>query len=648
MTTPADRFKGWIDGLSESWKDRLRGWMASWLLKGIEDTFEDLEGKPREGLFAILDELIASPDTPSTIKPVLEKIRGHQSPAWFVTILIMLGAIIGSTVLAQFAPSLSALRYAAQRFAKMYRLDPATITRIWLRDKEGYEELWADLMDQGWDEERIAVAKELAKIIPPLADMVRFADFSAFDPEVIERWREFYDAPGFITEPFKLLGIFNEPPRDWANKYWFSHYVQPGRYELGEMFRRTESWRIGATPEDAAKLAELGVTEDDLTLAYRTMAYSEFWQKRLIELAKAIPTRVDVRRWWDMRTIDETELRSLYQRQGYFGKDLDNYVLWTKVYVAFPDLIARWTKGWITEAEVKSELTALGMPAARVDEMIETKKKAVAGEQAEEGKALTKSEIYKGVRMSKITREEGLELLGDMNYDEETADLLLATNVPVDEEDVVVKERELTKADIIKGLKTEVLTEPQAHDRLVELRYTPDDADFLIKIFLATITPPVDPRAKEASKADIVLAVKKGLITPEDAYLMLQDIDFTPEASEFILMVKAEVSPFSPVNFAEFKDLTQKYRKAAGMAAKPVPEELKKAAEEVVKLTAEVKSLKEAVEAEERGLVKEEVLPEAATAKLEELRVALHRAEANLFAAKTNYDSLVAQWRYGG
>ena len=63
-----------------------------------------------------------------------------------------------------------------------YRFDPGTITRIWLRDKPAYEKYWEDLKAHGWDDERIEVAKELAKIIPPLADMVRFADYSSFDP----------------------------------------------------------------------------------------------------------------------------------------------------------------------------------------------------------------------------------------------------------------------------------------------------------------------------------------------------------------------------------------------------------------------------------------------------------------------------------
>ncbi|GAH44521.1 unnamed protein product, partial [marine sediment metagenome] len=122
--------------------------------------------------------------------------------------------------------------------AKPFRLDPMTLIAIWLRDKPAYEKFFQDLRDQGYDEDRLNIFKELAKIIPPLADMVRFADFGSFDPKIIELWREFYDAPLWITEPMALLGITNEPGRDWANKYWFSHWRQPGRFELGEIYRR--------------------------------------------------------------------------------------------------------------------------------------------------------------------------------------------------------------------------------------------------------------------------------------------------------------------------------------------------------------------------------------------------------------------------
>jgi len=645
--TAGERFKNWIDGLSEAWKDRLRGWMRSWVAGGIEDLMDDLEPITREQVRTTLTQIRDLPETPPEYKKMIDEALETKSFGVLIMIVVSLGAMIFGMVSSTQIPHLSSLLYSAQRMAEIYRLDPATITRIWLRDKPAYEELWEDLRDQGWDEDRLAVAKELAKIIPPLPDMVRFADFSAFDPEVIAKWREFYDAPGWISEPFELLGVTNEPPRDWANKYWFSHWIQPGRYELGEIYRRGLLGEPLIGSEEVGGPGGEGEAEKMVKLAYRTMGYSAFWQEMLLQLVREVPTRVDVRRWWDMRTIDEAELRSIYQRRGYFGKDLENYVVWTKVYVAFPDLIARWSKGWITEDDVRSELLALNMPAERVEEMIQTKKKAVDAGKVDEERDLTKSEIYTGVKKGVITREEGIELLEDLNYTMEQAEFILNIHIPKDEEEAVEKTRELTKADILTGLKTAIITEEEAQARLEEIRYAPEDARTILAIFKAAAEPPIEAWQREASKADIVAAVKKGLITPENAYLMLQDIGFSAEAAHFILMVRAEVSPFSPINFPEFKDITQRYKIAIGKEERPMPEELKKAAEEVVRLTGEVEALKEALVKEERGLVEEEVLPEAATEKRDELRLSLHRAEAELKRVKTEYDSLVAEWRHG-
>jgi len=542
--------------------------------------------------------------------------------------------------------ALRRMEQAEERTAQTYRLDPISLITGWRRDPAAYEKYFDDLRDQGWSDERIEALKFFNDQYPPVPDIVRFADFGSFDPEVIAAWREFYDAPSWITEPMSLIGIPNEAPADWANKYWFSHWVQPGRYELGDMYRRG----LMGTPliggEEIGKPGGEGEAEKIIKMAYRTMGYSSFWQERLLQLVREIPTRVDVRRWWDMRTIDETELRSIYQRRGYFGKDLENYVTWTKVYVAFPDLIARWKNGWITIDEVRAELTGYGMPAARMEELLETKFKATAGDKTAAERDITKTDIIKGVKKGVITRGEGMELLMDLGYDEADADYILAINIPVDEEDVVIKQRDLTKTDILKGLKAAILTEDEVLEKLREIRYSQLDAEFLLKIYKALVKPPTEPREREASKADIVLAVKKGLITSEDGYLMLQDIGFTPEAAQFILSVRAEVSPFSPVSFQEFKDITGKWRKAAAMPSETLTEEIRQAAAEVVKLTKDLEILQALVKEEEAKLVKEEVLPAEATARRDELRVALHRAESTLAEAQGHYDALVAEWRH--
>ncbi|GAJ22302.1 unnamed protein product, partial [marine sediment metagenome] len=126
----------------------------------------------------------------------------------------------------------------------------------------------------------------------------------------------------------------------------------------------------------------------------------------------------------------------------------------------------------------------------------------------------------------------------------------------------------------------------------------------------------------------------------------LLDLDFTPEAAAFILEVKAEVSPFSPINYAEFKDRAEKYRRAAGMGVVEMPEEIKMAASLVVTLTGEVKALEDSIEAESRGLVAEEIIPEETTKRLKSLQVKRNRAIATLEKAKSEYDRLVAEWRH--
>jgi len=537
MKTPGERIKEWLEVLAGGWKDRLRGWMASWLMRGMEDLMESMEPEAIDEVSDILGSITEHPATPKQLKDLISKLTAGKHPLPLLILIPIAVLMFIPTITSIVQPLGNLLRYTQENIFHSHRLDPSTITNLWRRDKPAYDKLWDDLKDLGWSDERIDAAKELAKILPPLPDMVRFADFSAFDPEVIEQWRQFYDAPSWITEPMALLGVTNEAPRDWANKYWFSHWIQPGRYELGEIYRRGLLGKPLLGTEEIGGPGGEGEAERMVKLAYRTMGYSSFWQDNLLQLVREVPTRVDVRRWWDMRTIDEEELRSIYQRRGYFGKDLNNYVLWTKVYTAWPDLIARYSKGWITLDDVRKELTGLGMPSARVEEMIQTKVKAQEPGRVEEGKSLTKTEIYKGVKKGVITWDMGVELLMDLGYDEDEADYILTINV-------------------------EALTG-------------------------------------------------------------------------------------SPESYADFKAITAKFKRATGKEAATMPEELKKAAEDVIRLTKEIADLKRAIKDEEDLLVDDEVLPTVATAKRDELRTTLHRAEAELFRVKSGYDSLVAEWKHG-
>ena len=205
-------------------------------------------------------------------------------------------------------------------------------------------------------------------------------------------------------------------------------------------------------------------------------------------------------------------------------------MLWTKVYVAFPDLIARWRNGWITEDEVKSELTTLGMPDERATELIETKKKEVDGEKVADERALTKAEIYAGVKKGIISWEEGLDLLQDLGYSTDDATFILETRVGTETETPeVVKKRDLTKTDILNAIKKEVFTIPEGRLMLIDLGYSPGEADVLIMVKLGAST--------------------------------LSELD--------ALIVGA-----SPASYTDFKIRTQHYQQLMGKEVKVLPPEL--------------------------------------------------------------------------
>ena len=620
----SEHIENTIEHWREKWGEILGNFLGQVISSGSLKLMEALEkeGKP------YAQDFVDRFPIPPEIKVELENFLAQKSPIHLAAIAPMaIGVILGSligTFMGWALPITKWTSYVGEKLIHSYRLDPSSIITAWRRDKAKYAGLFDDLSDQGWTEERIEALKFFTLYYPSPAELVHWTAREVFEADKIDKYGLMDDADKLRREDFYKAGMDDEQ----INNHWIAHWEHASWMQIVEMLHRGI------------------ITEQDVKDWFPLVEMAPYWAEHLIQAAYTWPTRVDVRRWWDMRTIDETELRRLYSGMGYRGVNLDNYVLWTKVYVAFPDLLARWTKGWISLDEVKSELTGLGMPADRVEEMIQTKVKPDQAERTATEKDITKTDIIKGVKKGVISRSEGVELLIDLGYDEDESAYILDINIPKDEEEPVVKSRELTKADILSGLKAAIITEPEALTKLEALRYTPDDARTILDIFKAAAEPPLEAWQREASKADIVAAVKKGLITSENAYLMLLDIGFSAEAANFILMVRAEVSPFSPINYGEFKELTQKYRVVVGKEGKPMSEELIAAGAEVVKLTKDVKALQDAINAEGRTLIAKEVLPEAATARRDELQVALHRAESALRAAQVNYDSLVAEWRH--
>jgi len=621
----SDRINGWVDDRRTAWGGALGEFILGTIAKGATKTLVDLEPGVIDQVSETVRKVIDNPDIPLETKRMLEKSLEQGDilavgMGWLLSIIGLIPAMFGLG-----GPIGNILNHAQELALRSALLDPETAIRIWRRDPEKYAQFLEDLKYGGWTDERIEALKFATLFYPAPADLVRWQAREVFEPAMVEKYGLDDEFGGIDLEPFRKAGMTDEQ----SLNYWRAHWEHASWNQVVEMLRRGL------------------ITEADVWDWFRLVEIPPYWRDKLIGVSWEVPTRVDVRRFWDMRTIDEARLREIYTAQGYHGKDLDDYVLWTKVYTAFPELLARYKNGWITLDDVRRELVSLGMMPERADTMIEEKIKKAAPERTVTEKDITKTDIIKGVKTDVITRVQGVELLQEIGYDRDEAVYILDINIPTDQEDVVVEDRKISKADILKGLKAKVITRDDARTRLMELRYSSSNAELLLKIYDAQVAPPVDVKLKEASKADIVLGVTKGLIDQSEGYAMLLDLDFAPEAASFILFVKTEESPFSPISYNEFKDLTQKYRQAAGMEVTTMPEELKKAAEEVVRLTGEVEALEKSITEEKRGLIEGEVLPEATTRRLKKLQVAKNRAISELERVKSEYNSRLAEWRHG-
>jgi len=459
------------------WSEALKGWLINSIRFGIE-TLMDILGKAfAPVLKPFIEKMEESGEIPPELQPLLNEIKAPSGQIASMLAMSLGGSVMsgatGSFMQIAFArfgywigrllhpllPSdkelisswlrgnitddnllyyLRSLGYDDLAITTIKdlshpRLDVNTVMKLWLRNKELYEPVMKDLADQGLDPARISFLKELTNWIPTADEQTHWLAREVYEPNMVERYGLNDELPNYEETDFSKVGV---TPEQMSNK-WKAHWEHASYMQIREMLRRGVLNLDKTMPSPPTTEAGWEARDKEGIQAmfdwYRLVEIPPFWRDRLTEMAFEVPTRVDVRRFWDMRTIDEERLRSIYHAQGYHGKDLDDYILWTKVYVAFPDLIARYKNGWIAEETVKSELAALGMSPERLEEMWQTKFKTAQPERVAAEKSATATEIMKAVKKELITRSEGVERLGRLGYSPEEAEFKLDVYIGVSE-----------------------------------------------------------------------------------------------------------------------------------------------------------------------------------------------------------------------
>jgi len=126
-----------------------------------------------------------------------------------------------------------------------------------------------------------------------------------------------------------------------------------------------------------------------------------------------------------MRLLDEEQLFTNYKALGYDATHSERLVLFTLIDEAYPMLVAQYRKGWISEEGFLKELIWIGMDADDAIALLERTIDEFKLERLERERELTKAEVLKGAKTGVITRREAGLLLEGIGYDEWEAEYIL-------------------------------------------------------------------------------------------------------------------------------------------------------------------------------------------------------------------------------
>lgn len=239
--------------------------------------------------------------------------------------------------------------------AARIRTPEALLLALWRRGDMQETDLDKEFSARGWDPENIASFKDASELRPAIQDIIRMAVREAFTPEIIEDFQLDAELPDRFLEEAEKLGM----PREFAERFWFAHWVLPSLGDAFEMFHRLR---------DPNSDTFFGI--DDLRTLVKTQDISPFFRDRLIEIAFRPLTRVDVRRMFRDGTLNREQVKSSYLDIGYNDTNAELMTDWTvkrarqsQKDLTRTNIIKGYKRKMFTQAEALAGLERIGYDA---------------------------------------------------------------------------------------------------------------------------------------------------------------------------------------------------------------------------------------------------------------------------------------------
>lgn len=190
------------------------------------------------------------------------------------------------------------------------------------------------------------------------------------------------------------------------------------------------------------------ITEEGIKAKLLDMNYSNDDANSLLNLIKAnnptlkepvgkklLLTETETEKLYKFGYYDEKEMMAYYEVKGFSNMDsaLKTYLLMLETKI--PNFVAQYRNNWISANELYESIRGIniplkvaGIPDTKLEELIKAIIKNNKAERTIKEKDLTKAEILKGAKNNVFTPAQSVELLQGLGYDANEAQYLLAIN----------------------------------------------------------------------------------------------------------------------------------------------------------------------------------------------------------------------------
>lgn len=449
----SERITGTVENWRKLWGETLKKFLIAVVSFGLE-VFMDIIGKAfAPKLKPLIDELKASPELPDWLRPILDEISEPTGQVGALLAQSAGGALVGGAIGSIADALLLRFSYDINRRIHPKLPNEGQMIAFWLRGAMTDESLQNHLRSLGADDITITILKELSQVrLPPetIAALWRrdktgyeylwkdLAD-SGVTPDRIVALKElaftvptpqdvvlFMGREAFEEDSVTKYGLDNEFER--VDLKWFEQAgVKP---EVAKLYWRAH-WVHPAFREMTELLHRGEVTEDDVYEWYRLVEIPPYWRDKLTSISWDLPNRIELRMMARMGLVDKAFLVKQLKMVGLREDFRDIAADMMLSLGVRTDVSTRYRNGWIRRDEVKSELEATGLSAEVVDRLFKWIVKDAGGDRVVKERDLTKAEITKGVKKGVIPASQGVELLIDMGYDRDEAEYIITINVGV-------------------------------------------------------------------------------------------------------------------------------------------------------------------------------------------------------------------------